>query len=89
MKTLRKPECSVKSCAGKCKNESCKLGKCACGCKRYRPVSKVCVKCDVGWGNTLFIRGEGASLNWDKGIPMTYLKTKNLWVFKSRSIKSI
>lgn len=25
---------------------------------------------DVGWGNALYIRGEGAGLSWDKGILM-------------------
>lgn len=25
---------------------------------------------DVGFGNTLHIRGEGAGLSWDKGIPL-------------------
>jgi len=89
MKTLKKPECSAKACAGKYESEPCKLGKCAYECKRHRPVSKVYVKCDVGWGNTLFIRGEGASLNWDKGVPLTYVKTKKLWMFKSRSTKPI
>lgn len=26
---------------------------------------------DVGFGNTLYIRGQGPGLNWDKGIAMT------------------
>jgi hypothetical protein len=25
---------------------------------------------DVGFGNTLFIRGDGPGLNWEKGIPL-------------------
>lgn len=25
---------------------------------------------DVGFGNTLYIRGEGPGLSWDKGLPM-------------------
>lgn len=25
---------------------------------------------DVGFGNSLFIRGEGAGLSWDKGVPL-------------------
>ncbi len=27
-------------------------------------------KIDIGFGNSLFIRGEGAGLSWDKGTPM-------------------
>lgn len=26
---------------------------------------------DVGFGNTLFIRGEGNGLNWERGVPLT------------------
>jgi hypothetical protein len=25
----------------------------------------------VGFGNTLFIRGEGNGLNWERGVPLT------------------
>jgi hypothetical protein len=25
---------------------------------------------NVGWGNTVYIRGEGGCLNWDLGLPM-------------------
>lgn len=32
--------------------------------------SVVQAKIDIGFGNTLFIRGEGAGLSWDKGIAM-------------------
>jgi len=32
--------------------------------------SIVNAKIDIGFGNTLFIRGEGAGLSWDKGIAM-------------------
>lgn len=28
-------------------------------------------KIDVGFGNTLFLRGEGKGLNWNQGIPLT------------------
>ena len=42
-------------------------------CTRKRIVfpktfGKVIIKCDVGFGNLLFIRGRGAGLSWDKGI---------------------
>lgn len=33
---------------------------------------------DVGFGNTLFIRGQGPGLSWDKGIPMTCI-APNEW----------
>lgn len=28
-------------------------------------------KIDVGFGNTLFLRGEGVGLSWTKGVPLT------------------
>jgi hypothetical protein len=28
-------------------------------------------KIDVGFGNTLFLRGEGRGLSWSKGVPLT------------------
>ncbi|TAG30825.1 MAG: hypothetical protein EAZ36_03500 [Verrucomicrobia bacterium] len=31
----------------------------------------ITAKVDVGFGNTLFLRGEGAGLSWELGLPMT------------------
>ena len=28
-------------------------------------------KIDVGFGNTLYLRGEGTGLNWNHGVPLT------------------
>ena len=39
---------------------------CACKAKLTRVIAKI----DAGWGNQLFIRGLGGSLDWDKGVPM-------------------
>jgi len=33
-------------------------------------VTKITARVDVGFGNSLFIRGEGTGLSWDKGLPM-------------------
>lgn len=35
-----------------------------------RPVTTIEAKIDVGFGNNLFVRGEGAGLSWDKGAPL-------------------
>jgi hypothetical protein len=37
---------------------------------------------DVGFGNTLFIRGEGGGLSWEKGIPMENISPYE-WTFES------
>jgi hypothetical protein len=28
-------------------------------------------KIDVGFGNNLFLRGQGAGLSWERGVPLT------------------
>lgn len=33
-------------------------------------VTKIAANIDVGFGNALYIRGEGAGLSWDKGLRM-------------------
>ena len=35
---------------------------------------------DVGFGNTLYIRGEGAGLSWKKGMPLKNVSATE-WVF--------
>lgn len=30
----------------------------------------ICAKIDVGFGNALYLRGEGPGLNWNQGIPL-------------------
>lgn len=31
---------------------------------------------DIGFGNSLFVRGQGAGLSWDQGIPLTNVDSK-------------
>lgn len=35
-----------------------------------RPVTIIEAKVDVGFGNNLFVRGQGAGLSWDHGVPL-------------------
>jgi hypothetical protein len=46
------------------------------------PVATIVAKIDIGWGNQLFVRGEGGGLSWEKGTPMTCTGT-NEWVWIS------
>ncbi len=39
----------------------------------------ILAKIDVGYGNNLYIRGSGAGLTWNKGIPMHQVKNGE-WV---------
>jgi hypothetical protein len=34
------------------------------------PLTTIEAKVDVGFGNNLFVRGEGPGLSWDQGIPL-------------------
>jgi len=36
-----------------------------------KPITIVVAKIDVGYGNHLFMRGDGHGLSWDRGILMT------------------
>jgi hypothetical protein len=45
-------------------------------------VTKIIASFDVGWGNALYIRGEGAGLSWDKGILMDNLAVDH-WEWKT------
>ena len=38
--------------------------------KAATPLTTVIAKVDIGWGNNLYIRGEGGGLSWDKGLLM-------------------
>jgi len=35
---------------------------------------------DVGFGNTMYIRGEGPGINWERGVAMTCVKD-DLWAY--------
>lgn len=39
--------------------------------------TKIVALIDVGFGNTLYIRGEGPGLSWEKGIPSIASPTTN------------
>jgi hypothetical protein len=46
------------------------------------PYTKITIKCDAGFGNTLFIRGNGIpALSWDKGIPLKNISADE-WLFE-------
>lgn len=47
--------------------------------------TRITIKFDVGFNNTLFIRGNFASLNWNKGVPMKNVKADE-WVWESDKI---
>lgn len=36
------------------------------------PATYISAKIEIGFGNQLYLRGEGAGLSWDKGLPMVW-----------------
>jgi hypothetical protein len=48
--------------------------------------TEVTARIDVGLGNTLFIRGQGDGLSWDKGTPLV-CKDASTWVWSTRRAK--
>lgn len=53
-----------------------------------RHTTQVVIKYDVGFGNTLTIRGQGAGLSWDKGIQLKNVKP-NEWVWETNATFAI
>lgn len=43
-------------------------------------------KTDVGFGNSLFVRGQGDGLSWDKGLPLSCIDG-SAWVWSTRQAK--
>jgi hypothetical protein len=71
---LEKCACASKACAcAEPKHTPIKSKRSRTGAKRTK--ARIHVTANIGWGNVLFIRGEGASLSWDKGIALQNLDT--------------
>jgi hypothetical protein len=43
-------------------------------------------KIDVGFGNAVFIRGHGAELSWDKGLPLNCANAST-WIWSTKGAK--
>jgi hypothetical protein len=50
--------------------------------KQKTSLTRIVVKYDVGFSNSIFIRGTGGKLSWDKGILMDNTKPDE-WVFET------
>jgi hypothetical protein len=52
-------------------------------------VTTVTAQIDIGFGNALFLRGEGAGLSWDKGLLMTCVNDHQWSVVLGESARPI
>lgn len=44
------------------------------GAKKRGPITRIIVKYDVGFNNAIYLRGEGANLNWNHGVILKNIK---------------
>ena len=51
-----------------------------------KTTTTVIARVDVGFGNSLYIRGEGAGLSWDKGVQLDNVSPYE-WTFTSTKAK--
>ena len=51
---------------------------------RSSETSRVEIEYDAGFGNRLYIRGEGALLSWEKGAPLTNTNA-NHWTWETKA----
>jgi uncharacterized surface anchored protein len=49
--------------------------------------TSIIARVDVGFGNQLYIRGTGAGLSWDKGLPLENVSAYE-WAFATTEAKS-
>jgi hypothetical protein len=50
----------------------------------HAPVTRVATRIDVGYGNALFIRGQGAGLSWDRGLPLQCVESA-IWIWNKQN----
>jgi outer membrane biosynthesis protein TonB len=53
-----------------------------------KKTTTIIAKCDIGFGNTLFIRGEGAGLGWEAGIAMENIDSET-WTWSAEADSTV
>ena len=54
--------------------------------KAPAPLTTIVAQTDVGWGNSIYLRGEGGGLSWEKGTLMDWVD--GAWSWSTTSAKS-
>lgn len=86
VKTAAAPK---KAAASKKVAEGAKAKKVAAGkvaAKSCGGLTRIIVKKDAGWGNSLYIRGNGAGLNWQNGVLLQCVDSDE-WVWENKVAK--
>ena len=50
--------------------------------KKKGPTTKIIVKFDIGFNNSIYLRGEGAELSWERGIILKNIKADE-WIWET------
>ncbi|MBC2594717.1 hypothetical protein H5P28_10640 [Ruficoccus amylovorans] len=53
--------------------------------KTATPLTTIIAKVDIGWGNNLYVRGEGGGMSWEKGLLMDCVDGD--WTWSTTSAK--
>lgn len=60
--------------------------KAAAPAKAPAPLTTIVAQTDVGWGNSIYLRGEGGGLSWEKGTLMDWVD--GAWSWSTTAAKS-
>ena len=50
--------------------------------RRVGPTTRITIQYDVGFSNSMYVRGKGAALSWEKGVPLKNTQA-NEWVWET------
>lgn len=53
--------------------------------KKLGPTTQIKIRYNAGFPNNLFIRGQGAGLSWEKGIPLKNIK-EDEWIWETNEV---
>jgi len=51
-----------------------------------QPLTSIAAKIDVGWGNILYVRGQGDGLSWEHGTPL-HCVDGSTWLWATATAK--
>lgn len=80
-KTAKTEKPAKKVAVKKVAEKTRKTASCPKKCETKSKLTRVIAKFDAGWGNQLYIRGLGGSLDWQKGVPMQSI-SEDEWLWE-------
>lgn len=55
--------------------------------RKKGPTTRIIVKYDVGFNNSIYLRGEGADLSWERGVMLKNLRADE-WIWETNNLFS-